>query len=336
MRNSATVVLLVLCVAASHAQDVPLFNSHDPLNIRATGSIKSIKKRSNDSTFVAGKFEFEENGGWTLVKVDSRVRGNWRLRNCYFPPLKVEFKKKDIKGTAFEGNKSLKVVFPCLNTSARNSLVRKEYLCYRMYELVSPYYFRTRLSNLQLTEVSRKKPRTYDLLTFFVEDNSMVAKRANAKVVKRKGIHPSLFDNAQSVRNDYFQYMIGNADWSVVYQHNSNTLMAGTTYIPLSYDFDMSGFVDAGYAHENPPTLGTGDPRDRVYRGYCKPLDVMEQIREEFLGKEKEVHTVIDAEASSFTQYEVKVMHEYINGFYDILRDNSAFRVSIVEQCRTK
>jgi len=334
MRNAPAI--LVLCVTLSHAQDVPLFTSHDPLNIRATGSIKSIKKSSNDSTFVAGKFEFEENGTWTLVKVESRVRGNWRLRNCYFPPLKVEFKKKDVKGTVFEGNKSLKVVFPCLNTSSKNFLVRKEYICYRMYETVSPYYFRTRLANLQLTEISRKKPRTYELETFFVEDNSMVAKRSNAKVVKSKGIHPAAFDEVQSVRNDFFQYMIGNADWSMVYQHNSNTLYAGNKFIPLSYDFDMSGFVDASYAHENAPTLGTGDPRDRVYRGFCKSPDVMEQIREEYLAKEKAVHAVIDEEASFFREFEVKVMHDYINGFFDILRNDALFKTDIVDQCRTK
>jgi hypothetical protein len=336
MRNAASIAILVLCGTLSHAQDVPLFKTHDPLNIRATGSIKSIKKNSNDSTFSAGKFEFEHDGTWTTVQVESRVRGNWRLRNCTFPPLKIEFKKKEVKGTVFEGNKSLKVVFPCLNTSDKNTLVRKEYLCYRMYEVVSPYYFNARLANLQLTEVSRKKPRTYELLTFFVEDNSMVAKRSNAKVIKKKGIHPSVFDEAQSVRNDFFQYMIGNADWSMVYQHNSNTLFVDTKYIPLSYDFDMSGFVDAAYAHKNAPVLGTGDPTERVYRGFCKSPAIMQQIRQEYLAKEKDVYAAIDAEASFFTEYEVKVMHGYIGGFFDILRSDEKFKSAMIDQCRTK
>jgi len=336
MRSITRVLTFYLYATLSHAQDAPLFKSHDPISIRATGSIKSIKKNSNDSTFVAGKFEFGENGAWTTVKVESRVRGNYRLRNCYFPPLKVQFKKKDVAGTLFEGNKSLKLVVPCLNTSERNTLVRREYLCYRMYEVVSSYYFRTRLANLKLTEITRKKPRTYDLLTFFVEDNSMVAKRSKAKVIKKKGIHPSLFDGAQSVRNDFFQYMIGNADFSTVYQHNSNTLYAGGKYIPLSYDFDMSGFVDASYAHANAPSLGTGDPRERVYRGFCKSPGIMQQVRDEYLAKENEIHAVIDSDASFFTEYEVKVMHEYIEEFYFILHHDEKFRTSIIDQCRTK
>jgi hypothetical protein len=336
MKTGTTLGVLFLSVLYSAAQDVPLFKSHEPLNIRATGSIKSIKKNSNDSTFVAGKFEFEENGAWKTVNVNTRTRGNWRLRNCYFAPLKVEFKKKEVEGTLFEGNKSLKVVFPCLNTPQKNTLVQREYLSYRLYEILSPYFFNTRPANFHLIEVTRKKPREFDLLIFLVEDNSLVAKRSHAKVVKKKGIHPSAFDETQSVRNDFFQYMIGNADWSAVQQHNSNTLYAGTKYIPLSYDFDMSGLVNAPYAHTNAPTLGTGNPRDRVYRGFCKSNEVMQKVRKEFLDKESAVHAAIDAEPGNMSDYDIKDMHSYIDEFYKILKDDTAFDNAIVGQCRTK
>jgi hypothetical protein len=205
-----------------------------------------------------------------------------------------------------------------------------------MYDLVSPYAFHTRLAMLHLTEVTRKKPREYDLKTFFVEDNTMVANRTNSKVIKNKNIHPVLFDEVQSVRNDFFQYMIGNADWSSVEQHNSNTLHNGTKYIPLSYDFDMSGFVDAGYAHQNAPTLGTGNPRERVYRGFCKSQDAMEKVRKEFLEKEKAVHAAIDAESAAFDEYQLKDMHAYIDEFYTIMKDDRLFADKIIGQCRTR
>ena len=335
MKTRVLLGIVLAFAVKSVAQDVPLFKSPEPLNIRATGSIKSIKKNSNDSTFVSGKFEFENGGSWTTVPVESKVRGNWRLRNCYFAPLKINLKKKDVEGTLFEGTKSLKVVFPCQNSPSKNTLVRKEYLCYRMYSLVSPYYFNTRLANMQLTEISRKNPREFDLLIFVVEDNSMVAKRMNSKVIKRKGVHPTAFDDTQSVRNDYFQYMIGNADWSSVQQHNSNTLFDGKKYIPLSYDFDMSGFVNAPYAKDNAPTLGTGDPRERVYRGFCKNSDIMESVRKEYLEKEAGIHAMIDSESSSLPAIEVRDMHDYVNGFFDILRSDTAFKKEILGQCRT-
>jgi hypothetical protein len=329
-----TLILLIL-FTRSFSQDVKLFQSQEPLQLRTTGSIKSIKKKSNDSTLVTGKFEYKQDTLWVPVPVRARVRGNFRLNNCFFPPLKLKFNKKETTSTIFAGNKSLKLVLPCQTSSDKNDLIRKEYLCYQFYQALSPYYFRTRLANLNLTEVSRKKPKDYSLLTFFVEDNSMVAKRSDGEVIEVKGINPASFDEKQSVRNDFFQYMIGNADWSAIYQHNSNTLRVNGKFIPLSYDFDMSGFVNANYAQANPPTLGTGDVRDRVYRGFCKSKEAMEEVRKEYLDKEEALYTIIDEHASHFTKYEVNDMKGYLKEFFNILRKDYLFKESILDQCRT-
>jgi len=153
-----TLILLILSTR-SFSQDVKLFQSQEPLQLRTTGSIKSIKKKSNDSTLVTGKFEYKQDTLWVPVPVRARVRGNFRLNNCFFPPLKLKFNKKETTSTIFAGNKSLKLVLPCQTSSDKNDLIRKEYLCYQFYQALSPYYFRTRLANLNLTEVSRKKPK---------------------------------------------------------------------------------------------------------------------------------------------------------------------------------
>jgi len=311
-----------------------LFQTREPLHLRATGSIKSIKKNSNDSTLVTGKFEYQQDNQWITVPVKSRVRGNFRLKNCYFPPLKLKFNKKNVASTVFAGNKSLKLVVPCKTTSNKDDLIRKEYLCYQFYQILSPYYFKTRLATLELTETTRKKPRTYNMLTFFVEDNSLVAQRSGGKVSELKGIGPAAFDERQSIRNDYFQYMIGNADWSAVYQHNSNTLVVDKKFVPLSYDFDMSGFVNADYAQAKPTHLGTGDIRERVYRGFCKSKDAMEEIRKEFLEKEGTLYATFDEHASHFKNYQVNDMKGYLGEFFSILKNNNQFTQAILEGCR--
>jgi hypothetical protein len=335
-KNFSLLVVMAVLFVSARAQDTPLFLSKEPLNIQASGSIKSIKKNTNDSTFVLGKFQYEESPGkWVTVVSQNRVRGNFRLAKCVFPPLKLKFAKKHVASTLFAGNKSLKLVLPCQLSSDKNSLILKEYLCYQFYELLSPYHFRTRLANLKLTETSKKKPKEHDLLSFFVEDNDLVAKRSNGKILELKSLSPAAFEEKQALRNDYFQYMIGNADWSALYQHNTNVLYANGAYITLSYDFDMSGFVNAGYASSNPPTLGTGDPKERVYRGFCKSKPAMEEIRKEYLEKELAVHAIIDRESSSFTEFQLKEMHQYIEEFFKILKDAHAFRVHLLEGCRT-
>lgn len=323
-------------VTAFAQKDTPLFQLKEALNLRATGSVKSIKKNTNDSTFVSVKFQYEEaDGNWRTLPTEARVRGNFRLRYCYFPPLKIKFSKQDINATVFQGNKSLKLVLPCLTSSDMNQLVRREYICYKFYEVVSSYHFQTRLANLHLTEVTAKKPREYDLLTFMVEDNSMVAKRANGKIMEVKGLNPVAFEEKQALRNDYFQYMIGNADWSAAYQHNTNVLFADSKYITLSYDFDMSGFVNASYARENPPNLGTGDVRERVYRGFCRSPGAMEEIRREYLGKESLLQGLIDEHRDYFSAAELKDMHDYMRQFFDIVRDDDRFKRNILDACRS-
>ncbi len=336
MKTKYTLIVLILLFNRSLAQDVPLFQSKEPVNLRITGSVKSIKKNSNDSTFVAGKFLYQSDKEWVTMPAEARVRGNFRLNNCYFPPLKLKFNKNDVESTVFSGNKTLKLVVPCETAKDKNSLIRREYLCYQIYQTISSYYFRTRLANVELTEVSQKKPRTYELLAFFVEDNSIVAKRSQGKVIKSTTISPAAFDEKQSIRNDYFQYMIGNADWSAVFQHNSNTLFVDGKYIPLSYDFDMSGFVNAPYARVSPAEGGASDPRARVYRGFCKSKTAMEEIRKEFLEKESAIITLIENESNKFSKYELNDMKVYVNGFFEILKSDHMFDSSILGQCRTK
>ena len=337
-KNLGLVFLLGICALTAFAQmETPLFKSSEALNIQATGSVKSIKKKTNDSTFVTVKFQYESAPGeWKVLATEARVRGNFRLRYCYFPPLKIKFKKDDITSTLFEGNKSLKVVMPCRTTSDMNALIRREYLCYKFYEIVSPYHFKTRLANMKLIEISSKKPKTYDLLSFMVEDNSNVAKRASGKIMEVKGLSPGAFEEKQALRNDYFQFMIGNADWSAVYQHNTNVLYADKKYITLCYDFDMSGFVNAFYARENPPKLGTGDIRDRVYRGFCKSPEAMEEIRREYLGHETVLESIIDEQSQYFSEAEMKDMHDYVDQFFRILKDDDRFSASVLKACRTE
>src|SRR5258705_3641042 len=99
-RNYTLLIILVFVCTNTFAQDVPLFKTKEPINLRATGSIKSIKKKSNDSTFVTGKFQYQQDSNqWRTVDVKSRVRGNFRLRYCYFPPMKLKFTQQDVAST---------------------------------------------------------------------------------------------------------------------------------------------------------------------------------------------------------------------------------------------
>jgi len=98
----------------------------------------------------------------------------------------------------------------------------------------------------------------------------------------------------------------------------------------------MSGFVNASYARENAPTLGTGDIRERVYRGFCRPEKIMDSVRREFLVLEPAFLSTIDRYAAQFKEYDVKDMHVYLGEFFEILKDPSRFKAKIVQGCRAE
>lgn len=314
----------------------PLFQSKEPLHIRANTKIKYVKKNLNDSTYTARKIYYEKSPGiWDSVDVGVQLHGHFRLENCHFPPTKIKLKKSDTENTIFQGTKKLKLVVPCQKSSDKDALIVKEYLCYQLYQQISPIYFNTRLLTIDITDFSKKKPEKISSLGFFIEDTDPVAERNNTTVVKDMTLIPSRFDAKTSVRNDYFQYMISNVDWSAVYQHNIKVILTNNSYIPIPYDFDMSGFVNAPYA-QGPTNAGTSNVRERLYRGFCKDESVMQEVRSEFLKLEAIFNSTIDGHASYLKPAEVNDLKNYLKGFYAILKNDTQFKKSILQGCRTK
>ena len=127
-----------------------LFQDNYPLLMQLQFSTKDMKKNTNDSTYIKSTlFIQNEESTWDSLKIKLRARGNHRRQNCYYVPLKLKLKKKVSRGTIFEGNTKLKLVLPCLLEKDNDDLVLKEYMAYKLYELISPYHFKTRLANIE-------------------------------------------------------------------------------------------------------------------------------------------------------------------------------------------
>ena len=126
-----------------------LFQDRDPLSLRLFFSTKNLRKNTNDSTYIKSILFFQnKQSSWDSLKIKLRARGNFRRKNCYFVPLKVKLKKSVTKGTQFEGTSNLKLVLPCLLVKNNDDLVIKEYMAYKLFELISTYHFKTRLANI--------------------------------------------------------------------------------------------------------------------------------------------------------------------------------------------
>ena len=155
-----------------------------PMEIKLNYSNKDMKKKTNDSTYIKTDLEYNYQNEWKTIPVELRARGNFRRAKCYFPPIKMKMKKSNYKNTIFDGNKKTKLVLPCRVEDDKNDNILQEYIAYKIYEIISPYHFKTRRVNIEFTEPKGKKSKTYSLKGFIIEDDSKLEKRFGGRVVE--------------------------------------------------------------------------------------------------------------------------------------------------------
>ncbi|MBT8375808.1 MAG: hypothetical protein KJO22_02950 [Bacteroidia bacterium] len=332
----------------SHAQDAidapvkkpttPLFADQNILPLKMSFSLKKLRKLTNDSTYMPSKIWYAEAPDeWKELDLQVRVRGNFRKNNCYFTPIKFKIKKKQAKGTVFEGEKLLKLVVPCLKESVKNDNVIKELMAYKIYELISPYHFKTRMVDIEFEDVKTKRSVVHNIKGFLIEDDKSVAKRHGGKVSKRP-IPPLGYDPNECVRNAMFQFMIGNTDWSATYQHNMKLMFVDKRFILVPYDFDMAGLVNSSYAvvsQVRGNQLPIDDVKQRLFVGYQRDDAIFYANKEMYLAKRQEIFEALEPfEAYFENKRSYKAAIDYLHEFYDVLNNEKRFERDIIARAK--
>lgn len=327
-------------LTVAEGETTPLFMDEGVLPIRLNYSNMEMKRKTNDSTYLNSVMHYQnKDGSWDSLEIRLRARGNWRMKNCFLTPVKLRIRKAAAKETLFEGNKELKAVLPCSNSDVGNDWVLKEFLAYKMYEIITPYHFKARRLSIDYTDQRGKKGKEYQLEGFFIEDISQVAERVNGKRLKRS-VHPLQQDDICSIQNDFFQFLIGNTDYSAAYQHNGKLLFKeGMKAIPVPYDFDMSGLVNTNYAVVSEiqnEKLPISRVTQRLFRGWERDPALYEETRQHYLSKKSEIMDLLksyESEFNSAKQYED--MYEFVSEFYEVLQDQEAYREKIISLVRS-
>ncbi|MFD2200161.1 hypothetical protein [Shivajiella indica] len=315
-------------------QDSPLFSSEKPLELELVTSLEELKLSKSDTVFFSTLLRYlTEEGEWDSLEVSLRARGNSRREKCQFPPIRMKIKKKDSNHTIFREDKALKLVIPCQYSFAFNDLIMKEYVCYKFYESVTPYHFKTRLVNLTLTDNKNRKSKTYNLKAFIIEDDDNLAKRFDAKISKAKLTLPNAINDTLSLQQDFFAFMIGNTDWSNTSQHNVKIMdIKGGKKVPVPYDFDLSGFVNAPYALPY-DYLPIKSVTERLYRGICRESDLIQYVKNQFLMNEQIFTETLNSFQKEISSNDFKIAKNYLNSFFDILKNDREFNNQIIAKC---
>ena len=265
---------LALSAPAIAQQPKPLFAASEPIHITIQAPLGGLIRSRSDAV-IQGTLT-DPNG--QALPVALSVRGITRRSSdvCEFPPLRVQFTSPPPPASLFAGQKKLKLVTHCKNNPAFQQYVLLEYSAYRMYNLLTPHSFRVRLANIDYRGADGRP--IISRVGYFLEDLGDLAKRNGLKETHAPELIPNNdLKSADAARYALFQHMISNHDWSMRAGpkgreccHNAELMgpLAPGATIPVPYDFDFSGFVDAPYATP-PDQLKIHSVRDRMYRGYC-------------------------------------------------------------------
>jgi len=341
--------LLVVQIASAQLGDVDknsaatadlFFQDQDILSMRLRFSTRDIKKNTNDSTYISSTLLIQnKESSWDSLTIKLRARGEHRRKNCYYAPLKIKLTKKATKGTMFEGNSKLKLVLPCLLQKDKNDLVLKEYMAYKLFEIISPYHYKTRLANIEFEEEIRSRIKQHNLKAILIEDIDRVAERGNGRELKRK-VHPLQQDDLTSLQNSLFHYLIGNTDFSTRGGHNQKLLYVDKKYVSIPYDFDMSGLVNAPYATVSGMVNIKGsitEVTQRMYKGYKRDSALLQEVRLQFVSLKEELLIAVDNLEEFFQNPNLwKQAKNFIEDFFVIIEDDKKFKKFIEDYERVR
>lgn len=337
---------IVLASIPNIAKSNPLFEDESILKAVLTAPLTQAYNQRKDEVrlYMPGQWTYVGPDGATeRLEVSIRTRGKFRRTQCRLPPLRLNFKKSQTKGTLFDGQDKMKLVSPCKAGKTYQQKLILEYLAYQALALVTEYSYRTRLVRLSYNDSDRKK-KPWTHLTFVIEDEKDMAKRVGLKALRVPSAEPYQLDLARTAVVEIFQLFVANTDFSTIRGpegsdccHNVELLAPKDSdrgYVPVPYDFDASGLVDADYAMP-PEKLPIRDVRKRYFMGRCKPREHWDEAIELFRSKRGAI-TALFAESAELNEKYRKSSVKYIGDFYKVLDDPKRVDREIVGRCRGK
>ena len=337
---------LILFISISSASAKPLFEDDSAINIVLNAPLNQAyaQKNAQDRLWMNGNITFlTEDDTKQKLDVSIRTRGVFRRKNCKLPPLSLNFKKKQTKGTVFAKQDKLKLVSPCTNRESDQQNLILEYLAYKAFSQLTEYALKTRLVRVSYIDSDNKrKPWTH--YAFLIEHENDLAKRLDSVPIHKPKINSKQLEQNHTGLVEIFQLMIANTDYSTIRGpegkdccHNIELIAKPNTSInfyPVPYDFDASGLVNAKYATPS-EKLKIKTVRKRLFTGRCKPEEIWMNSIEQFKNKKESIFTLFE-NSSELSPKSKSLTLAYLNKFYNIIENPERINKEIIQRCRGK
>ncbi len=299
------------------------FGSEELLHITLSFDIQDFLKNKRHEEYYDAIITIKINENDSISQqIKLKSRGITRLDYCSFPPIMLKFKENKDQNKQVQSTGKLKLVTHCKMIPKYEDYVLTEYLTYKLYNLVTPYSYKTRLARITYID-SNKPEKAFTAYGFLIEDKEDMAERNHAVIIENNHLNQKYMNSMDMIRTAVFNYMIGNTDWSIPGQHNVKILkskeISSNKGIPVAYDFDYAGLVNTIYAL---PTEGLPIKHvtERYYQGICVTDEELQVIVDEFeMLQGKILETIYDFEF--LTEKYKKRIVSYIESFYKMFKN---------------
>jgi hypothetical protein len=311
-----------------------IFTADEPVTFTLTANIGRLRHdKSQDAPWRAATISYADSAGAQVeLPLKVKTRGIWRLKYCDFPPLRLDFVKTSVKHTLFSKLDKPKLVTHCRDNEDYEQYLLQEMQLYRVYNLLTPFSHRIRLARVAYADSGTGKV-VATRYAFLEEEPEAVAHRVGGMLVRQKGAGAGDLEPNGAAIFALFQYLIGNTDWSVTGLHNVELINTDSAHVPIAYDFDFAGAVNARYATVD-PSLPIHRVRDRLYRGYCLPNGVYGPTFELFKARRDSIYALYrDPIGHLLAGDRAKETLEYFDEFYKTIEDQREAKREIINKC---
>lgn len=314
------VLFLMFVIPQAQSQDT-FFDSDEIIEMTLRTDMKSLMKdRKEESNYHQAEIAYTAGGSEMVIPLKVKTRGHFRKlsSNCKYPPLRLNFKKSVTpESSVFHGMDKVKLVTPCKG----DEFVVREYLVYKIYNLITPRSFNVRLVKLTFENTSDGE-KTEPYYGMIIEEEKAMAKRNDAKTLKKIGLKPQAFIKNNFLEMAVFAYLVGNTDWSIQYLQNTKMMIAEGDRLPtiIPYDFDHAGIVRAPYAKPAPELL-MSSIQERRYRGYCiENLSEYDEVLAKFNSLKQDIYSLYKDNPHLKEKYKGQTV-KFLDKFYETIND---------------
>ena len=327
-------VINIITAQPTSINRVQFFNDTSVINATIIANTSKLFRPNKKGLILPANFVIKLTDGTDINdEIQLEVRGNMRHSYCYVPPLKLIFKNK--QSSILSSLKSLKLVNECKLNDLYDQYLLREFIIYKMYNLITDMSFRVRLLNVNFEDSAGKK-KPILIHAFLIEDIKQLAKRNDCKESKIKNLGAKFTDRQQMTIVGIFQFMIGNTDWAVSANHNIKLIDREAEPVKkifvVPYDFDYSGLVNTDYAIPS-EYIGTDNVRERVYRGYSRTMEELNEVISVFKNKKEELYGLIN-NFNLLNGASKHYMIGYLNEFYKVINNPTDIKLNFIDNAR--